>query len=135
MQKLGVILDVKTGNEYENITSDSLALSRAKYENWKNCRLTDNITITTSLLPFMDVNKKITYKPSDSDEVHQYITTSVSHDFSGNTTTIQMYRFYPLYQNIDPTKTGTHETISQYTHAELSAYTNSQLAQIVKEDY
>ena len=135
VQKLGVILDVKTGNEYENITSDSLALSRAKYENWKNCRLTDNITITTSLLPFMDVNKKITYKPSDSDEVHQYITTSVSHDFSGNTTTIQMYRFYPLYQNIDPTKTGTHETISQYTHAELSAYTNSQLAQIVKEDY
>lgn len=135
VQKLGIILDVKTGNEYENITSDSLALARAEYENWKNCRLTDNITITTTLLPFMDVNKKITYKPSDSDEVRQYIVNSVSHDFSGNTTTIQMYRFYPYYKNYDSTKTGTHETIAQYTHSELSAYTNSQLAQIVKEDY
>lgn len=135
VQKLGVIPDVKTGNKYENITSDSLALARAEYENWKNCRLTDNITITTTLLPFMDVNKKITYKPSDSDDVRQYIVNSVSHDFSENKTTIQMYRFYPYYKNYDPTKTGTHETISQYTHSELSAYTNSQLAQIVKEDY
>ena len=133
VQKLGVILDVKTGNEYDNITSDSLALARAEYENWKNCRLTDNITITTSLLPFMDVNKKITYKPSDSDDVRQYIVNSVSHDFSGNTTTIQMYRFYPYYKNYDPTKTGTHETISQYTHSELSVYTNNQLSQIIKE--
>lgn len=135
VQKLGVILDVKTGNEYDNITSDSLALARAEYENWKNCRLTDNITITTSLLPFMDVNKKITYKPSDSDDVRQYIVNSVSHDFSGNTTTIQMYRFYPYYKNYDPTKTGTHETISQYTHSELSVYTNNQLSQIIKEEY
>lgn len=135
VQKLGVILDVKTGNEYDNITSDSLALVRAEYENWKNCRLTDNITITTSLLPFMDVNKKITYKPSDSDDVRQYIVNSVSHDFSGNTTTIQMYRFYPLYQNIDPTKIGTHEVLSQYTHEQLSVYTHEQLTKIVKEDF
>ena len=98
IEKLGEIPDIKTGGEYENITSNDLAADRAKWENWKNCRLTDNITITTALLPFLDVNKKVSYKRSDSDTEHQYIISSISHDFSGYTSTISMYRFYPLYQ-------------------------------------
>ena len=98
VEKLGEILDVKTSNEFENITSDNLAADRAKWENWKNCRLTDNITITTALLPFLDVNKKVSYKRSDSDREHQYIISSISHDFTGFTSTITMYRFYPLYE-------------------------------------
>ena len=97
IEKLGEIPDIKTGDEYENITSNDLAADRAKWENWKNCRLTDNITITTALLPFLDVNKKVSYKRSDSDKEHQYIISSISHDFSGYTSTITMYRFYPLY--------------------------------------
>ncbi len=98
IEKLGEIPDIKTGGEYENITSDDLAADRAKWENWKNCRLTDNITITTALLPFLDVNKKVSYKRSDSDKEEQYIISSISHDFSGYTSTITMYKFYPLYQ-------------------------------------
>lgn len=98
VEKLGEIPDVKVSGEYENITSDDLAADRAKWENWKNCRLTDNITITTALLPFLDVNKKVSYKRSDLDIEYQYIISSISHDFSGYTSTITMYRFYPLYK-------------------------------------
>lgn len=98
IEKLGEIPDIKTGGDYENITSNDLAADRAKWENWKNCRLTDNITITTALLPFLDVNKKVSYKRSDSEKEEQYIISSISHDFSGYTSTITMYRFYPLYQ-------------------------------------
>lgn len=98
VEKLGEILDVKTGGEYENITSDSLAAEMAEWENWKNSRLTDQISITTALIPFLDVNKKVSYRRSDSDREHQYIISSVSHDFSGYTSTITMYRFYPLYR-------------------------------------
>lgn len=100
VERLGEIPDVKVSGEYENITSDDLAADRAKWENWKNCRLTDNITITTALLPFLDVNKKVSYKRSDSDAEQQYIITSISHDFSGYTSTITMYRFYPLYETM-----------------------------------
>ena len=98
VEKLGEIPDIKVNGEYENITSDDLAADRAKWENWKNCRLTDNITITTALLPFLDVNKKVSYKRSDSDIEYQYIISSISHDFTRYTTTITMYRFYPLYK-------------------------------------
>lgn len=133
VQKLGEILDVKTGGEYENITSDDLALDRAKWDNWKNCRLTDNITITTALLPFLDVNKKVSYKRSDSDKEHQYVISSVSHDFSGYTTTITMYRFYPLYEKM-LSEAGTHKVLHEYTHEELNKYTHEQLTAVISKE-
>jgi hypothetical protein len=99
VQKLGEILDVKIGGDYEHITSDSLALSRAKWENWKNSRLTDSITLTTNLVPFYDVNIKILYQNSNSSVPEQYIIKSVSHDFSSGTSTLSIMKFYPLYDN------------------------------------
>lgn len=130
IEKLGEIPDVKIGNEYENITSDDLAADRAKWENWKNCRLTDNITITTVLLPFLDVNKKVSYKRSDSNVEQQYIISSISHDFTNYTSTITMYRFYPLYETIIKAA-GTHKVLSDYTHGTLSKYTQEELVKIL----
>lgn len=100
-------------------------------ENWKNCRLTDNITITTALLPFLDVNKKVSYRRSDSDVEHQYIISSISHDFSGFTTTITMYRFYPLYENMIK-KVGVHKNLDKYTNEQLSRLTHEQLTAFSK---
>lgn len=97
VQKVGEILDVKS---YDNVTSNSLALSRAKYENWKNCRLTDNITLTTTLIPFYDVNIKVSYCTYNSDVEQQYIIKSVSHDFASWTSTITLIKFYPLYNKL-----------------------------------
>ncbi len=133
VEKLGEILDVKVSGEFENITSNDLAADRAKWENWKNCRLTDNITITTALLPFLDVNKKVSYKRSDSDREHQYIISSVSHDFSGFTSTITMYRFYPLYDMLFK-EAGTHKVLNEFSHGVLSKYTHDELATIVSEE-
>lgn len=125
VEKLGEIPDVKVSGEYENITSDDLAAYRAKWENRKKCRLTDNITITTVLLPFLDVNKKVSYKRSDSDAEHQYIISSVSHDFSGCTTTITMYRFYPLQEMLSK-EMGIHKALSEFNHGVLSKYTHEE---------
>lgn len=99
VQKIGERMDCKTGDEYSSITADSLALARAHYELWKDARLTDSITLTTLIMPWLDVNTKVTYKPQNSDFINQYIIKSVSHDFSGMTTTIEMMTFYPLYED------------------------------------
>lgn len=133
VEKLGEIPDIKVSGEFENITSNDLAADRAKWENWKNCRLTDNITIITALLPFLDVNKKVSYKRSDSDREYQYIISSISHDFAGYTTTITMYRFYPLYDMLEKQK-GTHKVLSEFTHGVLGKYTHEELATIVSGD-
>lgn len=130
VQKIGEILDVKTGGEYENITSDSLALSRAKLENWKNARLTDSITLTTNLVPFYDVNTKVSYQNSDSDMEEQYIIKSVNHDFGAWTSSVTMYKFYPLYDDIVK-EMGTHKALSEYKHGVLSKYTHKELSQMI----
>jgi hypothetical protein len=129
VEKLGEILDVKVSGEFDNITSNDLAADRAKWENWKNSRLTDNITITTALLPFLDVNKKVSYKCSDSDKEHQYIISSISHDFAGYTTTITMYRFYPLYENVIK-EIGTNKVLTEFSHGVLSKYTHEELTNV-----
>lgn len=130
VEKLGEIPDIKTGNEYENITSDDLAAVKAKWENWKTSRLTDNITITTILLPFLDVNKKVSYKRSDSDTEQQYIISAVSHDFASFTSTITMYRFYPSYEMLLK-DAGSHKALSDHTHGTLSKFTHDELVTVI----
>lgn len=100
IQNLGEeILNVNTGGDYEKITSDSLAAERSNYELWRSSRLPDNITITTKILPWLDVNTKITYKPCSESEPRQYIIKSISNNWKAGTTEIKMIRFYPLYQD------------------------------------
>lgn len=95
VEKIGEILSVE---QKDSVFSDKSALALAEYNNWKNCRLTDNITITTLLLPFLDVNIKVAYKASNSDEINQYIIDSVAQDYTNGLSTITMHRFYPLYK-------------------------------------
>lgn len=94
IEKIGSILQVEQKSE---CISDDLALSQSNYNNFISTRLTDNITITTLLSPFLDVNIKVEYKPYNSESVNQYIIDSISHDFENGTTSITMHRFYPLY--------------------------------------
>lgn len=134
VQELGEILDVKSGGDYENIESDSLALARAEYENWINCRLTDSITITTKLCPFADVNIKVAYRRKDINEVNQYIVKNVSHDPSAGTTSWTLMRFYSLYDNEDiDTSVGTWEALATYTWDELSNYSWNEITNLERK--
>lgn len=123
IEELGLLLDVKTGGEYENITSDSLASARAEYENWKNSRLTDSISVTTTLCPFADVNIKVSYRRKDTNEINQYIVKSLNHDPSNGTTSWTLMRFYPLYMDEILLKKLTWGKLSDYTWGELEKYT------------
>lgn len=98
IQKLGERLDVKAEGEFNNIRSNQLAMERAQYENWKNSRITDNLTITTKLMPFVKPYMKIDYKKHGYKTRNDFIVQAVSHDLENGTTTIQMYTFYPLYK-------------------------------------
>lgn len=126
VQRIGERVDVKTGDEYDNISSSYLALSRAKYENWKNCRLTDEITITlNTIVPWLKENMKISYTKKNKTEPSQFITKSITLNFGEGTTSINMYTFYPLYEEDD--SMGTHQLLSKYTHEILSDFTHAEL--------
>ena len=129
IQKLGVLLNVFSGGEFENIESDQRALARAEWENWKTARLTDSITITTKICPFLDVNKKVSFKRSDKELPEDYIIQSVAHDTAGGTSSITMYRFRSLYkeqidaQTYDDLTDRTHNSLTGFTYAEIGGQT------------
>lgn len=120
VQKIGERIDVKEGGEFSNITSNELALERAQYENWKNSRLTDDVTITTKLMPFVEPYMKVSYKKNGYKNTDYFIVKSVSHDFDNGTSTISMYTFYPLYRQ----KPGTD---NRMTYKFMSGYLNKDL--------
>ena len=121
-QKIGEYMDVLTDDK--NITSDSLALKRADWEIYKQARLQDSITLVTTLVPFADVNIKVSYQRHDLSHTNPYIVKNISHDFEGGKTTWSLMRFYPLYERIDTT----HNGLGAYTHDALSNYTQERLS-------
>ena len=108
-------------------------MARAEYENWKNARLTDSITITTQLCPFADVNIKVAYRRKDTGEINQYIVKGLSHDLSAGTTNWTLMRFYPLYSDADLANSGTWEIASEYTWGSLSNKTWSDVTKLQRK--
>ena len=97
VEKLGIIFDSKQGEEFDAIESNSVAVENSIYFNKKSSTTNDTITITTLMLPWLDVHIKVSYRKQQESDEHEYIIKSISHDLSALTTTITMYRFYPLY--------------------------------------
>lgn len=100
---IGRIRHVLYGGEYENITSDKLALERAKYELWKRTRLQDSITLTSIPNPWLDVNVLISHaiRGKSQESAAQYIIKSISTDYGiEGTQSINAITYYPLYPDI-----------------------------------
>lgn len=96
IDKIGYRLQIKSGGEYDNITTSSLAKERAEYENWLVSRLTDTITLETVIIPFLEVNQKIQYRKLSDGSIDSYIIKSLSYSFTEGTMTITMMKFYEL---------------------------------------
>lgn len=97
IQKIGEILDVKTGDEFDNIISETVAAQNAVYFNQKSSSMNETIEINTKLLPWLDINIKVEYRKTNSDVARQYIIKDISHDLNAHTSSITLQRFYPLY--------------------------------------
>ena len=99
VQKIGERLKSNSGNDFENITSDSLALARAEYELFVKARVTDSITINIGkLLPWLEPNSKVSYVKRNDTELKEYIIKKVTLNLTDGSTSIEMYTFYSLYE-------------------------------------
>lgn len=98
VQMLGEILDSKAGDDFDNILSDSVAMQNSEYYNRLTSTMFDTVTITTILVPWLDVNVKINYKKAQENIVYSYVVKSRHDNFRDGTSTITMYRFQQLYE-------------------------------------
>ena len=101
LEKIGERIKVCNGGDYEKIYTDELALQRAEYELYLGSRLTDSISVECLLIPWLDVNQKISYTAhmADVKEPRQYMISSINFDLGSGTMTVKMARFYPYYPN------------------------------------
>ena len=97
IQRIGERLDVKSGDEFDNIISDSVALENAIYYNKKSSTLNDIVTITTNMIPWLDGNIKVSYCKQQETDEHEYIIKAINNDLSNNTSNITLHRFHSLY--------------------------------------
>lgn len=93
----GEIRQVLQGDDYSYIYTTELAYERGAYENYCKARLSTDVILTTVLIPWIDVNKKIEYTSPKTGEVHQYIVKSVDMNPTEFTMTLQLSRFYNAY--------------------------------------
>lgn len=104
---VGMIRQVLSGGDYDNIMSDELALQRAKLEIYWKCRLNDSIALTCIPIPWVDVNILVSHAPKNSTRQKKYMVKSFNASYGDNTTmTINAISYYAYYKPaLTPTPT------------------------------
>lgn len=98
---------VCSGEEYDNIYSNDLALQRARYEVYLRSRLHDSLTLEIVPIYWLGVNEVIEFTPpnelneNESEDGTYWLVKSISSDYSvSGTQTITAMRYYPLYPSV-----------------------------------
>lgn len=94
---IGDCVKACSGGEFDNIYSTQLAFERGRYENYKTTHLTHRTTITTLIVPWLDVNQKIRFTSPITGEIKQYMIKSIDISFKEGTMTLSLIEFYPFY--------------------------------------
>lgn len=97
IEKIGEVVGQRVGSGYESISSDLIAKSSAKFELWKSARRTDIITLECLIIPFIDINKKISYKRQNGD-IEEFIVKKINGNLGEGTMTLELMKFYPMYE-------------------------------------
>lgn len=84
----------------ENLYSDDLCLEQAEYLTYQTCAMMDTITLKLLLIPWLDVNEKITYTSKLTGETAQYIIKSFSWSTFDGTMSMTLYRFRESFSYI-----------------------------------
>ena len=103
IEKIGRRNKVCSGSEYEVYYTDESAMQCAEYELWKSCRLTDSVNVECLLVPWFEVNQKISYVPKYIDthgEALEFIIKKIDISIGEGTMTLTLMRYFPYYQYI-----------------------------------
>ena len=92
--KIGEIVKVCSGDEYDLIYSNSLAQDRADYELYHACRLQESMNLTLIDVPWLDVNWLIEYQSYMTGERKKYVIKQINGSTSSGTMDINIVTFY-----------------------------------------
>lgn len=88
---------IKKSVDYSNLSDDSACYNQAEYLTYTTTAMLDTISLTTLVIPWLDVNTKIEYKPHNSSTTNQYIVKSFNWSVGNGTMSLTLYRFQEDY--------------------------------------
>lgn len=97
VEKIGEIWCVLSGGEYSQIYNEDLLRQRGEYEIYLDAALNDTVSLYLILIPWLDVNQKISYINKITGITNEYLIKSISSDFTSGIMTMELIKFNPLY--------------------------------------
>lgn len=85
---------------YDQLPTNEAARLAALVELWKSTNRQNTMSLSMILIPFLDVNQKITYTGADVGTQELYITKNISGSTSSGTMSLEMIRYYSEYPDI-----------------------------------
>lgn len=89
--KLGY--EIVNSVDYDNLSDDAACYNQAEYLTYKTTAMMDTITLTTLVVPWLDVNAKIEYTPRYNETKNQYLVKSLSWSTGTGTMNLVLYKF------------------------------------------
>ena len=86
--------------EYDTLSDDAACYNQAEYLTYQTTAMMDTITLTTVVIPWLTVNKKIEYTPKYNNETNQYIVKNLSWDSGNGTMTMTLYKFLESFSYV-----------------------------------
>lgn len=85
---------------YENLYSDDLCYNQAEYLTYQTTAMMDTITLELCIIPWLDVNQKVTYTSHETGETNQYIIQNMSWSNLDGIMTMTLYRFLESFSYV-----------------------------------
>lgn len=79
--------------QYDSLTDDAACYNQAQYLTYKTTAMMDTITLTTQMIPWIEINQKVEYTSHLSNETNQYIIKSFNWTTGDGTMTLVLYKF------------------------------------------
>ncbi|MGL5434286.1 MAG: DUF5048 domain-containing protein [Lachnospiraceae bacterium] len=79
--------------DYNGLSDDAACYNQAEYLTYASTAMMDTVTLTTLVIPWLEVNTKISYTPHYNHETSQYIVKNFSWSAGTGTMTLTLYKF------------------------------------------
>lgn len=84
----------------ETLFSDDLCYNQAEYETYKTCAMKDTITLTMVIVPWLEVNQKVSFTSKLTGVTEQYMISNISWSTLDGTMTMSMYKFLEDFEYV-----------------------------------
>jgi len=84
----------------ETLFSDDLCYNQAEYETYKTCAMKDTITLTMLIVPWLEVNQKVSFTSKLTGVTEQYMISNISWSTLDGTMTMSMYKFLEDFEYV-----------------------------------